>query len=74
VETHFQNFIVVAFALTFITGHPDIWQKMHFNFELTRSLTGVASPRREVEAEVPRCESAFRSIWSLRESLSYMVK
>ena len=53
-----QRFSVIAFAFTYVTGHINIWQEVHLNFNDPISLTGFATPPFDIKTETTRFVAA----------------
>ena len=46
-----ECFAVIAFALTIVTGHIDIWQKVHFHLDQPVTLAGLAASTAHIEGK-----------------------
>ena len=57
-EFDLQGFSIVAMAFADRTGHPDIGQKVHFQFVRAISFARFAASARHIKAESPSAESA----------------
>ena len=73
-EQHLQSFAVEALAVTYITRHIHIRQELHFDAQLTLSLTGFTTPAMHVERETPGLVAAHFAFGQFRIQLSDLIE
>ncbi len=71
---HFQSLAVVALALTDITGHVDIGQKVHFHPDLAVTATCFATSAAHVKTEPSGLVATFLCFLGSAKNLADFIK